>query len=50
MIHVICPNPAIDKLYAIDGFTPGDFVCCSGSIIAGAPEDLYAQISRLCAM
>ena len=26
---------------------PGDFVCCSGSIIAGAPEDLYAQISRL---
>lgn len=28
---------------------PGDLVCCSGSIIAGAPEDLYAQISRLSA-
>lgn len=27
---------------------PGDFVCCSGSIILGAPDDLYAQISRLC--
>lgn len=25
----------------------GDIVCCSGSIIAGAPEDIYAQISRL---
>lgn len=32
-----------------EGVRPGDFVCCSGSIIAGAPEDLYAQISRLCA-
>lgn len=32
-----------------EGVQPGDFVCCSGSIIAGAPEDLYAQISRLCA-
>ena len=28
---------------------PGDLVCCSGSIIAGAPEDLYARISRLSA-
>ena len=28
---------------------PGDLVCCSGSIIAGAPADLYAQISRLSA-
>ena len=28
---------------------PGDLVCCSGSIIAGAPQDLYAQISRLSA-
>lgn len=27
---------------------PGDIVCCSGSIIAGAPEDIYAQVSRLC--
>ena len=27
----------------------GDIVCCSGSILAGAPEDLYAQVSRLCA-
>ena len=26
---------------------PGDLVACSGSIIAGAPEDLYAQVSRL---
>lgn len=25
----------------------GDMICCSGSIIAGAPEDIYAQISRL---
>lgn len=24
MIHVLCPNPAIDKLYAIDGFKPGE--------------------------
>lgn len=28
---------------------PGDMVCCSGSIIAGAPADLYARVSRLCA-
>lgn len=26
----------------------GDIVCCSGSIIAGAPQDIYAQVSRLC--
>ncbi|MBQ4264991.1 MAG: 1-phosphofructokinase family hexose kinase [Clostridia bacterium] len=26
----------------------GDMVCCSGSIIAGAPADIYAQVSRLC--
>ena len=25
----------------------GDMVCCSGSIIAGAPGDIYAQISSL---
>ena len=31
------------------GVQPGDLVCCSGSIIAGAPQDLYAQISRLSA-
>ncbi|MBQ7885417.1 MAG: hexose kinase [Clostridia bacterium] len=24
MIHVLCPNPAIDKLYAIDGFAAGE--------------------------
>ena len=24
MIHVLCPNPAIDKLYPIDGFTAGE--------------------------
>ena len=27
---------------------PGDLVCCSGSVIAGAPEDIYARVSRLC--
>jgi len=26
---------------------PGDIVACSGSIIAGAPEDFYAVVSRL---
>ncbi|MDO4741642.1 MAG: hexose kinase [Eubacteriales bacterium] len=25
----------------------GDIVCCSGSVIAGAPEDIYARVSRL---
>ena len=24
----------------------GDIICCSGSIIAGAPEEIYAQVSR----
>ena len=24
MIHVLCPNPGIDKLYGIDGFTAGE--------------------------
>ena len=24
MIHVLCPNPAIDKLYVIDGFSAGE--------------------------
>ena len=28
--------------------TAGDIVCCSGSIIPGAPEDIYARVSRLC--
>ena len=28
---------------------PGDLVACSGSIIAGAPDDLYARVSRLAA-
>lgn len=32
-----------------ENLQPGDLVCCSGSIIAGAPMDLYAQISRLSA-
>lgn len=26
----------------------GDIVCCSGSIPLGAPEDIYARVSRLC--
>lgn len=26
----------------------GDIVVCSGSVIAGAPEDIYARVSRLC--
>ena len=26
----------------------GDIVCCSGSIIPGAPADIYARVSRLC--
>lgn len=26
---------------------PGDIAACSGSIIAGAPEDLYSRVSRL---
>lgn len=28
---------------------PGDIVCCSGSLPDGAPADLYARVSRLCA-
>ncbi len=28
---------------------PGDMVCCSGSIIPGAPEDFYASVSRMAA-
>ena len=28
---------------------PGDMVCCSGSIIAGAPEDIYASVAALSA-
>lgn len=31
-----------------DTVNPGDIVVCSGSIIDGAPADLYARISRLC--
>ena len=30
-----------------DALRPGDMVCCSGSIIPGAPAELYAQVSRL---
>lgn len=32
-----------------DQIAPGDIVVCSGSVIAGAPADIYAQVSRLCA-
>lgn len=40
----------VDSLMAVleNSLEPGDMVCCSGSIIAGAPEDIYARISRLC--
>lgn len=31
-----------------DRIQPGDIVAASGSIIAGAPSDIYAQISRIC--
>ena len=31
-----------------DNVAAGDIVVCSGSIIAGAPADIYAQVSRLC--
>lgn len=31
-----------------ENIAPGDIVVCSGSVIAGAPADIYAQISRLC--
>ena len=31
-----------------DMIAPGDIVVCSGSIIAGAPAELYARVSRLC--
>ena len=31
-----------------DRVQPGDIVAASGSIIAGAPADIYAQISRIC--
>ena len=27
---------------------PGDIVCCSGSIIEGAPADIYAEAARIC--
>ncbi|MBQ8616974.1 MAG: hexose kinase [Clostridia bacterium] len=37
-----------DMLQALEeNIQPGDIVACSGSIIAGAPEDLYAQVSRI---
>ena len=36
-------------LFALeDMIEPGDIVVCSGSIIDGAPDDIYARISRLC--
>lgn len=31
-----------------ENVAPGEIVVCSGSIIAGAPADLYAKVSRLC--
>jgi len=31
-----------------ENIAPGDIVVCSGSVIAGAPADIYAQVSRLC--
>lgn len=40
----------VDALFAAlrAGIRPGDIVCCSGSIIAGAPEDIYARVFRMC--
>ncbi len=40
----------VDRLLGAlgDALSPGDIVCCSGSIIAGAPADVYARVSRLC--
>ena len=32
-----------------DTLRAGDMVCCSGSIIPGAPGDLYATVSRMAA-
>ena len=40
--HVQMLMNALDK-----HVQPGDIVCCSGSIIAGARDDIYAQVSRL---
>ena len=31
-----------------ENIAAGDIVVCSGSIIAGTPADIYAQVSRLC--
>lgn len=42
--HVAALLGALDA--AVRG---GDLVCCSGSVISGAPADIYARISRLCA-
>lgn len=37
-----------DMLHALErNIQPGDIVACSGSIIAGAPADLYARVSRI---
>lgn len=39
----------VQQLFSVlqENVHPGDIVACSGSIIAGAPVDLYAQASRL---
>jgi len=33
----------------LSGIAKGDIVVCSGSIIAGAPQDIYARVSRIAA-
>ena len=41
-VHVRSLMDVLEKNIQAD-----DIICCSGSIIAGAPSDIYAQISRL---
>lgn len=46
----VTPENVGQLMGALEGSVArGDIVVCSGSIISGAPADLYARISRLCA-
>lgn len=45
----ICPAHVHQLMEMLeDSIGKGDIVVCSGSIISGAPADIYAQVSRLC--